>query len=218
MTTASLAGGASRAAGPAPVVGTLSCATHSQASARLAGEPQQASTVRDEHCHRKGWVGIMMSGPCPIPCATALRCLDGYYEEPTLGSGQQCRPCPCPGHPGSGLYHGICCHVDSVSRRVLCLCAPGYAGEGCLTRENLRPCSLVHNFIRSTCRYPFTVGYPHTSTRLHVGSGTCGLMSAVPQIPPPPYSRCHTKAETHTAVCSHTPAAGGHVNTHTSHK
>ena len=70
----------------------------------------------------------------------------------------------------------------------------------------------------STCRYPFTVGYPHTSTRLHVGSGTCGLMSAVPQIPPPPYSRCHTKAETHTAVCSHTPAAGGHVNTHTSHK
>ncbi|XP_075404028.1 laminin subunit beta-2-like [Tenrec ecaudatus] len=55
------------------------------------------------------------------------RCLDGYYGDPVLGSGQQCRPCPCPGYPASGLYYGSSCHVDSVSGRVLCLCAPGYA-------------------------------------------------------------------------------------------
>ncbi|XP_074168450.1 laminin subunit beta-2 [Rhinolophus sinicus] len=59
------------------------------------------------------------------------RCLDGYYGDPTLGSGQQCRPCLCPGHPGSGFYHGTSCHVDSASGRVLCLCAPGYAGPRC---------------------------------------------------------------------------------------
>ncbi|XP_055413663.1 laminin subunit beta-2-like [Bubalus kerabau] len=57
------------------------------------------------------------------------RCLDGYYGDPTLGSGQRCQPCPCPGHPGSGLYHGTSCHVDSTSGHVLCLCAPGYTGE-----------------------------------------------------------------------------------------
>ncbi|XP_066900411.1 laminin subunit beta-1-like [Kogia breviceps] len=56
------------------------------------------------------------------------RCLDGYYGDPTLGSGQQCRPCLCPGHPGSGISHGTSCHVDSTSGCVLCLCAPGYAG------------------------------------------------------------------------------------------
>ncbi|XP_035887397.1 laminin subunit beta-2-like, partial [Phyllostomus discolor] len=59
------------------------------------------------------------------------RCLDGYYGDPTLGSGQQCRPCLCPGPPGSGLYHGTSCHVDNASGRVLCLCAPGYAGPRC---------------------------------------------------------------------------------------
>ncbi|KAJ8791908.1 hypothetical protein J1605_004133 [Eschrichtius robustus] len=59
------------------------------------------------------------------------RCLDGYYGDPTLGSGQQCRPCLCPGHPGSDIYHGTSGHVDSTSGRVLCLCAPGYAGPCC---------------------------------------------------------------------------------------
>ncbi|XP_057560576.1 laminin subunit beta-2-like [Hippopotamus amphibius kiboko] len=59
------------------------------------------------------------------------RCLDGYYRDPTLGSGQQCRPCLCHGHPGSGVYHGTSCHVDSTRGHVLCLCAPGYAGPRC---------------------------------------------------------------------------------------
>ncbi|XP_036122210.1 LOW QUALITY PROTEIN: laminin subunit beta-2-like [Molossus molossus] len=59
------------------------------------------------------------------------KCLDGYYGDPTLGSGQQCRPCLCPGHPASGFYHGTSCHVDSASGRVLCFCAPGYAGPRC---------------------------------------------------------------------------------------
>ncbi|XP_072507510.1 laminin subunit beta-2-like isoform X3 [Notamacropus eugenii] len=59
------------------------------------------------------------------------RCQDGYYGDPVLGSGQQCRPCPCPGFPGSGSYHGTSCQADGGSERILCLCAPGYAGPRC---------------------------------------------------------------------------------------
>ncbi|XP_032503957.1 laminin subunit beta-1-like isoform X1 [Phocoena sinus] len=104
-----------------------------------------------DHCLYGWW-----SFPCCQPCAcngaaelchplTAVcqdchgatmgqhceRCLDGYYGDPTLGSGQQCWPCLCPGHPGSGIYHGTSCHVDSTSGCVLCLCASGYAGPRC---------------------------------------------------------------------------------------
>lgn len=47
-----------------------------------------------------------------------------------LGSGQQCRPCPCPGYPGTRHYHGSACHADEETNHIVCLCAPGYAGEG----------------------------------------------------------------------------------------
>ncbi|NWW30751.1 LAMB1 protein, partial [Panurus biarmicus] len=57
------------------------------------------------------------------------RCQDGYYGNPVLGSGQQCRPCPCPGYPGTRHYHGSACHADDETHHIVCLCAPGYAGE-----------------------------------------------------------------------------------------
>ncbi|KAM9095234.1 laminin subunit beta-2-like [Sarcophilus harrisii] len=59
------------------------------------------------------------------------RCQDGYYGDPVLGSGQQCRPCPCPGFLGSGNYHATSCQADGGSERILCFCAPGYAGPRC---------------------------------------------------------------------------------------
>ncbi|XP_034287609.2 laminin subunit beta-1-like isoform X1 [Pantherophis guttatus] len=59
------------------------------------------------------------------------RCLDGYYGDPVLGSGQQCRPCPCPGYPGSRHYHGISCQADRDTNQIVCLCAPGYTGPRC---------------------------------------------------------------------------------------
>ncbi|XP_060622491.2 laminin subunit beta-1-like isoform X1 [Anolis sagrei] len=59
------------------------------------------------------------------------RCLDGYYGDPILGSGQQCRPCPCPGYPGSRHYHGISCDTDRETNQISCLCAPGYTGLRC---------------------------------------------------------------------------------------
>ncbi|XP_054072022.1 laminin subunit beta-1-like isoform X2 [Rissa tridactyla] len=59
------------------------------------------------------------------------RCQDGYYGDPVLGSGQQCRPCPCPGYPGTRHYHGSACHADEETHHIVCLCAPGYAGPRC---------------------------------------------------------------------------------------
>ncbi|XP_074861708.1 laminin subunit beta-2-like [Carettochelys insculpta] len=59
------------------------------------------------------------------------RCLEGYYGDPVLGSGQRCRPCPCPGYPGTRRYHGNSCHADEESGQVVCVCAPGYAGLRC---------------------------------------------------------------------------------------
>ncbi|KAM9324405.1 laminin subunit beta-1-like [Gastrophryne carolinensis] len=59
------------------------------------------------------------------------KCLDGYYGDPILGSGQQCRPCPCPGFPGSKNYHGSSCYADRDSGHIVCLCAPGYTGSRC---------------------------------------------------------------------------------------
>ncbi|XP_069795570.1 laminin subunit beta-2 isoform X2 [Narcine bancroftii] len=59
------------------------------------------------------------------------RCAAGYYGDPALGSGQQCRPCPCPDYPGSENYHGISCHTDLSSNQIICLCDTGYTGSRC---------------------------------------------------------------------------------------
>uniref|UniRef100_A0A8C0QS90 Laminin subunit beta-2-like n=1 Tax=Chelonoidis abingdonii TaxID=106734 RepID=A0A8C0QS90_CHEAB len=59
------------------------------------------------------------------------RCLEGYYGDPVLGSGQQCRPCPCPGYPGTRHYHGNSCHADQETNQIVCVCAPGYTGPRC---------------------------------------------------------------------------------------
>ena len=72
---------------------------------------------------RTEWI---LGAPISHPC----RCQDGYYGDPVLGSGQQCRPCPCPGYPGTRHYHGSACHADEETHHIVCLCAPGYAGEG----------------------------------------------------------------------------------------
>ncbi|XP_063282783.1 laminin subunit beta-4-like [Pelobates fuscus] len=85
------------------------------------------------------------------------KCLDGYYGDPILGSGKQCRPCPCPGYPGSRNYHGSSCYADRESNQIVCLCAPGYGGTRCDRCSSgyfgnpdqeggeCRPCQCNHN-------------------------------------------------------------------------
>ncbi|XP_073678938.1 laminin subunit beta-1 [Garra rufa] len=59
------------------------------------------------------------------------RCVNGFYGNPILGSGEHCRPCPCPGHPDSGHSNGASCHADYASNQILCQCGEGYGGPRC---------------------------------------------------------------------------------------
>ncbi|KAM8829789.1 laminin subunit beta-1 isoform 1-T3 [Synchiropus picturatus] len=59
------------------------------------------------------------------------RCEDGFYGNPVLGSGEHCRPCPCPGNPGSSHFNAHSCHPDASSNLIICNCREGYTGPRC---------------------------------------------------------------------------------------
>ncbi|XP_037540958.1 laminin subunit beta-1 [Nematolebias whitei] len=59
------------------------------------------------------------------------RCMDGFYGNPVLGSGDHCRPCPCPGIPGSNHFNGHSCQADQTSDQIMCNCKQGYTGLRC---------------------------------------------------------------------------------------
>ncbi|KAM4651236.1 laminin subunit beta-2 [Discoglossus pictus] len=59
------------------------------------------------------------------------RCIAGYFGNPILGSGDHCRPCPCPEGPNSGRHFAASCHQDPRSRQVICNCNQGYSGSRC---------------------------------------------------------------------------------------
>ncbi|KAF3696520.1 Laminin subunit beta-2 [Channa argus] len=59
------------------------------------------------------------------------RCIDGFFGNPVLGSGEHCRPCPCPGNPGSGHFNGHSCQADHSSDQIICNCRQGYSGYRC---------------------------------------------------------------------------------------
>ncbi|XP_060698913.1 laminin subunit beta-1a [Hemiscyllium ocellatum] len=58
-------------------------------------------------------------------------CMSGYYGNPILGSGDHCRPCPCPDGPDSGRQFASGCYQDPSSQNIVCLCQDGYTGARC---------------------------------------------------------------------------------------
>ncbi|XP_037334341.2 laminin subunit beta-2 [Pungitius pungitius] len=59
------------------------------------------------------------------------RCVDGFFGNPVLGSGEHCRPCPCPGNPGSDHFNADSCQADHTSNQIICNCRQGYTGPRC---------------------------------------------------------------------------------------
>ncbi|MEJ1288269.1 hypothetical protein NN561_019300 [Cricetulus griseus] len=59
------------------------------------------------------------------------RCLAGYYGDPIIGSGDHCRPCPCPDGPNSGRQFARSCYQDPITLQLACVCDPGYIGSRC---------------------------------------------------------------------------------------
>uniref|UniRef100_A0A8C9YGN0 Laminin, beta 2-like n=1 Tax=Sander lucioperca TaxID=283035 RepID=A0A8C9YGN0_SANLU len=59
------------------------------------------------------------------------RCADGFFGNPVLGSGEHCRPCPCPGNPGSDHFNAHSCYADHTSNQIICNCRQGYTGLRC---------------------------------------------------------------------------------------
>ncbi|CAF1124771.1 unnamed protein product [Didymodactylos carnosus] len=59
------------------------------------------------------------------------RCADGYYGDARLGLAQICRPCYCPGGPGSSQQFGDSCVHDPYTQQVVCRCRAGYTGQKC---------------------------------------------------------------------------------------
>uniref|UniRef100_A0A8D2ZRP9 Laminin, beta 2-like n=1 Tax=Scophthalmus maximus TaxID=52904 RepID=A0A8D2ZRP9_SCOMX len=93
------------------------------------------------------------------------RCEDGFFGNPVLGSGEHCRPCPCPGVPGSGHFNGHSCQADHSSNQIISIlqlivlsytplsfsgprcdqCAPGYYGNPEQPGGHCLPCECSGN-------------------------------------------------------------------------
>lgn len=118
--------GASPPAAPALATDTPTSATLTLGAASTAGItapaiPVIGTAVRWLRCWSDCFVLITNS---PV-----FRCLDGYYGNPVLGSGDHCRPCRCPDGPGSLRQFAETCYRGDESQQVTCVCNTGYRGK-----------------------------------------------------------------------------------------
>lgn len=72
---------------------------------------------------------VLMPGSGLTVFYNHCRCLAGYYGDPIIGSGDHCRPCPCPDGPNSGRQFARSCYQDPITLQLACVCDPGYIGK-----------------------------------------------------------------------------------------
>lgn len=54
-----------------------------------------------------------------------------------LGVGLPCKPCPCPGGPGSGFQHADTCYLQPATSEVVCQCRYGWSANEWLVENRL---------------------------------------------------------------------------------
>ncbi|XP_076839895.1 LOW QUALITY PROTEIN: laminin subunit beta-2 [Brachyhypopomus gauderio] len=82
-----------------------------------------------EECHQR--TGACLNCRSHTAGNKCEKCASGYYGNPVLGLGSQCRPCPCPDGPESGRHFAASCYQDNHNRQVVCSCKQGYTGARC---------------------------------------------------------------------------------------
>lgn len=127
--TANQASGASPAAAPVSVMATQTSVTPAPGSVKTAGTTQQDTSVSGKKRSVTVCTSLHPSCQTDAECLIRPSCVDGFFGNPVLGSGEQCRPCPCPGNPGSNHFNGHSCQADHTSNQIICNCRQGYAGN-----------------------------------------------------------------------------------------
>lgn len=124
---------------------------------------------------RTGYIGLMISYKSVRTCYRGLRttcqsvcqlvhitsslsplfrCLEGYYGDPVLGSGDHCRPCMCPDGPGSLRQFAASCYRGGDSQQAICVCNTGYKGTKCI---NLGAGYRGETLVKVSCKQSFTI-------------------------------------------------------------
>ncbi|KAJ8947117.1 hypothetical protein NQ318_002477 [Aromia moschata] len=93
-----------------------------QMSHRIRGFPNC------ERCDCNGTRTLVKPPPACIDCRDNTQgdhcdfCVDSYYGDPRINVDIPCRPCPCPGPPGSNHYFANRCALDPTTKDVICEC------------------------------------------------------------------------------------------------
>ena len=107
--------------------------TPAPGSVATAGTTQQDTSVngKETDTYRQTLLSSFVPGPRMMVNVSlvAPSCVDGFFGNPVLGSGEHCRPCPCPGNPGSDHFNGHSCQADHSSNQIICNCRQGYTGK-----------------------------------------------------------------------------------------
>lgn len=125
--SASMASGASPVVSPVSVTATQTSVTPTLGNVETVGTTRQDTYVNGEKLCLIAYICFITW--LNITISLILSCVEGFFGNPVLSSGEHCRPCPCPGNPSSGHFNAHSCQSDQTSNQIICNCRQGYTGE-----------------------------------------------------------------------------------------